>query len=299
MKAISTVTSLIVPAVVVFVLFGLTFSLAGASPVLPQFDADNFSDPTKIDNPWLSLPVGAGFEYEGETADGTEIIQIEIPGDTKKVMGITTLIYRDTVHIDGELVEDTYDYLAQDDDGNVWYFGEDVDNYENGKLADHGGSWLAGKDGALPGYWMPADPEVGDEYRQEYYKGEAEDVGEVVTLTATVKNKLATYTNCLKTKDTNPLEPSSAIEYKYYCKQVSALVLEEKPEENERVELVDFELSDDGDDEMGDDENDDADDGVDDDEDEMSGNSAVTAKMQTLIDLLTRLIALLKQQRLN
>jgi hypothetical protein len=148
---------------------------------------------------------------------------------------------------------------------------------------------------------MPADPAVGNEYRQEYYKGEAEDVGEVLSLNATVKNKLATYTNCLKTKDTNLLEPAAAFEYKYYCKQVHALVLEEKPEENERVELVNFELSDDSD-EAGDDDADDSEEDMDDEDDDsgesVSNDSDITSKMEMLIDLLTRLIALLRQKQL-
>ena len=101
----------------VVLMFGFTQTVS-AAPELPVFDATNFSNPTVIDNPWLSLPVGREFEYEGETEDGFEVIEIEITGDTYEVMGIETLVYRDLVWIDGELVEDTRDYLAQDDDGN-------------------------------------------------------------------------------------------------------------------------------------------------------------------------------------
>lgn len=224
-------------------LLGVGAYQAFAAPVLPIFNADNFSTPTLIDNPWFSLPVGLKLEYEGETEDGTETVEIEITGDTRAIMGITALVYRDRVFVDDELVEDTRDYLAQDDDGNVWYLGEDVDNYENGRIDNHDGAWLAGKDDAKPGYWLPGNPRVGDEYRQEFSPGEAEDVGEVVSLNATVNNDLDTYTNCLKTKDTSTLEPRVE-EFKYYCKKVHTLVLEENPDDDERVELVSIESAD-------------------------------------------------------
>ena len=76
----------------------------------------------------------------------------------------------------GDYVEVTKDWYAQDSDGNVWYLGEDTKEYENGKVASTAGSWEHGVDGAYAGIIIPADPKPGLEYRQEYYKGEAEDV---------------------------------------------------------------------------------------------------------------------------
>ena len=131
----------------------------------PAINPADFS--TAITNKYFSLPAGKVFIYEGQTADGLERVEITIPGDTKKIMGVQTLVYRDKVTLNDQLIEDTRDYLAQDKEGNVWYFREEVDNYENGKLRDHHGSWIAGVDGAMPGIWMKANPKVGDTYRQE------------------------------------------------------------------------------------------------------------------------------------
>lgn len=235
---------------------GFTATASAATAVIPEFDAGNFSNPTVIDNPWFSTPVGLELEYEAETEDGTETTEIEITGDTKMVLGIETLVYHDSVFLDGELIEDTLDYIAQDDDGNVWYFGEDVDNYEDGVITDNDGAWLAGVDGAVPGYWMLADPRVGDYYKQEYLEGEAEDEATVLSLTETVTTVMGTYTSCLKTKDVNPLDPEGVIEYKYYCKETSTMTVEEKPSDGEREELVEIEHGEDGDD-MDDDEDED------------------------------------------
>ncbi len=203
----------------------------------PEIDPDQFS--STIDNPFLTLLIGTKFVYEGKTEDGVERVEIEILDETKTVMGVETRIYWDRVWLDDELIEDTRDYLAQDVTGNVWYFGEDVDNYEAGKIVDHDGSWLAGVDGAQPGKWMLTDPQVGETYRQEYYVGEAEDMADVISLTENVSVPAGDYTNCLQTYDYTPLEPDVK-EYKYYCKDVAGLALEVGVDSNERIELISF-----------------------------------------------------------
>jgi hypothetical protein len=201
----------------------------------PAIDPADFS--TTIDNPYFSLPIGKQFVYEGETEEGVERVEIEVLDETKTIMDVETLIYWDRVWLDGELVEDTRDYLAQDTAGNVWYFGEDVDNYEAGKIVDHDGSWIAAVDGAQPGMWMPADLTVGDTYRQEYYEGKAEDMADVISLTEAISVPAGTYTNCLQTYDYTPLDPK-AKEHKYYCKDVAGLVLEVDINTTDRVELL-------------------------------------------------------------
>jgi hypothetical protein len=275
-------------------------SLAAAE--LPTFNASNFSNPTNITNPWFSLPVGREFEYEGETDEGMETIEIEITGETKTVLGIKALVYRDIVWVDGEVVEDTRDYLAQDNSGNVWYFGEDVDNYEDGKIVDHDGSWLAGVDGAKPGYWMKANPKVGDFYKQEFYAGEAEDEAKVLSVTEKVKIGLGNYKDCLKIQDIVPGDP--VVEYKYYCKQVRGLVLEEKPEDGERIELVEYETEDgtDEDEDEAEDElafetdDDDLDEGKDKDKGGEKKVKDVHSLQVQLLALLQQLIALLQSR---
>lgn len=206
----------------------------------PDINPSEFT--TAITNKYFSLPVGLKLTYEGETEDGTERVEIEITGDTKEIMGVMTLVYRDRVWVGNELVEDTRDYLAQHENGDVWYFGEDVDNYEDGELSDHDGSWHAGVDGAKPGIWVKQNPVVGETYRQEYYSGEAEDMAEVLSLTENVSVSYGSFVNCLKTKDWNPFEPG-VYEHKYYCPDARTLVLEENPIENGRVELLTREVA--------------------------------------------------------
>ncbi|HUC20387.1 MAG TPA: hypothetical protein VMR98_02750 [Candidatus Polarisedimenticolaceae bacterium] len=202
----------------------------------PQIIPADFS--TKITNKYFSLPVGKKMVFEGKIKTGaTEKIEIEILGGTKTIGGVETVIYHDKVYDDGQLVEDTRDYLAQHKNGDVWYFGEDVDNYENGKLKDHHGTFLHGKDGAKAGIWMKASQKVGDSYRQEYYKGQAEDMRDVVATGLTVTTKLGTYTDCVKVYDWTPLENTSR-EHKYYCPQVGSLVLNEDLVTGKRSELT-------------------------------------------------------------
>ncbi len=269
--------TLSVYALTVFVCASLLLSVQVASAEIgsakdydPVINPSDFS--TSITNRYFSLPVGLKAESKGETEDGIETIEITVPGDTKMLMGVKTLVYRDKVWLDGELIEDTKDYLAQDKEGNVWYFGEDVKNYENGKLKDTHGSWLAGVDGALPGIWMEANPKVGDEYRQEYYKGEAEDTGKVISVSRTVTVPAGKFTNCLQTLDQNPLEPRSTDEYKYFCPEVKGFVLETDLEGGERIELVKVTQP------------------------NQTENSAEIAKLQTIIKLLLQVIELLKQK---
>lgn len=227
---------------ITFLAVALMFLVSGAyvhaaEPMLPDFESAIFSDPTTIDNPWYTLPVGVVFSYEGESENGRETETVENTGDTKEIMGISAVVQRDLVYLDGELIEDTRDYLAQDDEGNVWYLGEDVDNYEDGVLVDHEGSWLAGEDGAQPGFWITAHPKKGDVYYQEFLKGEAEDVAQVMSLNAKVKTDLGVFKGCLKTKDTTRLEPG-VVEYKYYCLQEGMLVQEVNKKDHETNVLI-------------------------------------------------------------
>jgi len=212
----------------------------------PTIKPDEFT--TKITNKYTSLPVGRKLTYEEQTVDGTEKVEITIDGQTKKVMGVTTLVYRDKVWLDSnedgkytakEIIEDTKDYVAQHKNTrDLWYFGEDVSNYEDGKFLNNDGSWLAGKDGAKPGIWVKQSPKVGETYLQECYKGEAEDTVEIVSLDTNVKLKeFGTLKDCLKTYDYTPLDAESK-EFKYYCPSLGARVATENILTEERAELV-------------------------------------------------------------
>jgi hypothetical protein len=176
-----------------------------------------------VDNRYFSLKPGTKFTYEDKR--GIERIEISVTNETKKVMGVTTTVVRTREWKYGALWEDTYDWYAQDRAGNVWYFGEAVDYYRNGKVAHHAGSWEAGVDGAKPGIIMLADPRVGETYRQEYYRWKAEDMGTVVATDKRVTVPYGTFENCLQIEDWSLIEAGR--EYKYYCPAIGFLVREE------------------------------------------------------------------------
>lgn len=196
----------------------------------PVIDPSRFV--ARVDNPLFPLPPGACWEYRS----GDETIEVTVTDQRKTILGVEVTVVRDVVTVDGEVIEDTYDWYAQDVDGAVWYFGEDTRSFEDGEVSTEG-SWEAGVDGAKPGLIIPADPEVGDQYRQEYYACEAEDMGEIVSLCEDVTVPLGRFTGCLQTLDTTPLEPDVR-EHKFYCPGVG-LVLAVDLESGEREELVD------------------------------------------------------------
>jgi hypothetical protein len=204
----------------------------------PQIDPAEFT--TEIDNPYLPFRPGTRWVYEGTGDEGeAERIVVEVTSETRQVMGVECVVVRDTVTVDGELAEDTFDWYAQDADGNVWYFGEETSEYEDGEVVSTEGAWEAGVDGAQPGIVMEADPQPGDVYRQEYYEGEAEDMGEVLRLGEQVDVAFGSFDDVLVTRDWTPLEPDVA-ENKYYAQDIG-MILEEKVEGGSgRAELVEL-----------------------------------------------------------
>jgi len=209
---------------------------------MPTMVTDNVDQPTVIDNPYLPLIPGTSYTYETETDEGLERIIVEVLADTREVLGITNVVVRDRVYFDDVLIEDTHDWFAQDNEGSVWYFGEDVDNYNynnNGDLIDisHEGAWEAGVDGAQPGITMKANPRIGDSYRQEYYQNEAEDLAVVAHIEVNITLVDGTEYITLKVKEWNPLDPDAGFEYKYYAPEVG-LVREENEDGDEKIDLV-------------------------------------------------------------
>lgn len=213
---------------------------AGDQFPLPKFDPCNFSNDGIVNNTYYTLTPGTTFTYEGETEDGHEKNIVIVTNQTREILGVNATVVWDRVWLEDELIEETFDWFAQDKDGNVWYLGEDSKEYENGEVTTTEGSWEAGVDGAKPGINMEADPQIGDQYKQEFYKGHAEDQAEVVSLNETVTVPFSTFTNCLKTSDSTPLEPTTGDEDKYYCTDVGGVVLEVAIESGERSELIDF-----------------------------------------------------------
>jgi len=193
-----------------------------ADPYSPTIDPSAFS--TKIDNPYFPLVPGTRFIYEATTPDGLQRTTTEVTPDTKQLMGVNTVAVHDAVSIDGTLREDTIDWYAQDRDGNVWYFGEATKEFDGDKV-NTSGSFEAGVNGAVPGIIMPGHPQVGDQYRQEYAKGIAEDRGDVIGLTGTETSKLTgPVKDLLVTKDVDLLDPSGPAENKYYARGIGLIL---------------------------------------------------------------------------
>ena len=206
-------------------------------PYRKEIEPANFVD--RVDNRYFPLTPGTTFVYEGKTEDATVRVEDYVTHETKQVLGVTCVVVRNRVIENGDLVEETFDWYAQDKDGNVWYFGEDAKEYEAGVVVSTKGSWEAGVDGAMPGIIMEANPQVGDFYRQEYYKGEAEDMAEVLSLTESASVIYGSFDNLLMTREWTLLEPG-IVEHKYYAPGVG-LILEVMVEGgSERVELVEI-----------------------------------------------------------
>ena len=214
-----------------------------AANYAPNIDPSNFVK--EVDNPYFPLEPGTTWVYEGQTPEGTERVEDTVLRETKRVMGVECVVLRDRVWLNGELIEDTVDWHAQDKEGNVWYFGEYTKEYENGKVVSTGGSFVAGEKGALPGIIMPADPKVGDSYRQEYYKGEAEDMAEVISVDGSALNDAVSTPydsfskDVLVTKDWNPLEPD-ILEHKYYAPGIGLIGETKVTGPAEKLELIDL-----------------------------------------------------------
>ena len=209
-------------------------------PIINPADfEDDGGNALPIDNQYWPLVPGTTFIYEGETEDGLETNEVLVTSETKEILGVTCTVVLDRVWVDGELAEETLDWYAQDKAGNIWYFGEDSKDYEGGVVVSTEGSWEAGVDGAKPGIVMLADPHPGDSYRQEYYEGEAEDMGKVLRLNASASVPFGDFAQCLVTKEWTTLEPG-VVEQKYYAPGVGLVLVRELRGKTINIELVDI-----------------------------------------------------------
>jgi hypothetical protein len=194
----------------------------GSQPV--QLDPAEFT--TEIDHPYWPMKPGTRWTYREVDEEGEiKEVVVVVTTQTKKVAnGITARVVRDTVRVDGSIIEDTFDWYAQDAHGNLWYLGVDTGEFEVGTHSPRAGSFEAGVDGAVPGMMIPADPAPGMRYRQEYYKGEAEDNGEVLSTAEMAQVPAGLYRGALLTKDTVTIEPDVQ-EYKLYAPGVGPVLV--------------------------------------------------------------------------
>ena len=219
----------------------------GAGSELPQgseqVDIDPADFTTQIDNPYWPMKPGARWVYRETDQEGADYrVVVTVTNRTKKLAnGVEARVVSDVLSdkSTGELVEKTDDYYAQDSDGTLWYMGEATAEYENGKVKTRAGSFEAGVDGAQPGVIMPADPEVGQSYRQEYLKGEAEDAGKILSLGAQAEVPAGHYSPTAMTQDTSPLEPK-VFEIKFYAKGIGPVLEITASGGSDRDELISY-----------------------------------------------------------
>ena len=225
--------------------------------ILPNFDQAQFTPEAPIDNPYFPLSPGTVFSYGGETLEGeVESNDVLVTDATRQIAGVTATVVRDTAYIDGVLAEDTFDWYAQDQSGNVWYLGELTFAYEfteEGPQTDTEGSWEAGVEidpegqpgvVAAAGQIMPSVERLqeflasGEAFYQEFAPGIAEDQAEVTSLGETVTVGEVQFTDVLRTFETTALEPDVA-DFKYYAPGLGQIRTEET-EEGEIVLTVDL-----------------------------------------------------------
>jgi hypothetical protein len=217
---------------------------SGSSPktALPQGSEPSKLDPadftTTIDNPYWPMAVGTRWTYrETDNEGGKRRVVVTVTPQTKTIIGIEARVVHDQVTDASGLVEDTFDWYAQDADGNLWYLGEDTKEYENGKVTTTEGSWEAGVDGAEPGVIVPAHPEPGMSYREEYYKGHAEDAASILILDAYARVAYGRFEHMLQTRNTSGIEPD-VVEEKLYARGVGPVLEITVSGGSDRAELL-------------------------------------------------------------
>jgi hypothetical protein len=219
-----------------------TFS-AAASPARVRHDYSPTIDPAsfggQVDNRYFPLKTGTKLVYRGVAENGRtpQTDEVLVTRRKKVILGVKCVVVRDTVTSRGKPVERTYDFYAQDSQGNVWYFGEDSRGYRNGHFVKAGDSWESGVDGAKPGVIMEAHPKAGDFYRQEYYLGHAEDAATVLGKGGRVKVPFGTFKRTLATVEQSALEPG-AREKKWYASGIGEIKSKVVKGDHEAFSLV-------------------------------------------------------------
>ncbi len=202
-----------------------------------QLDPEAFS--TRIDNPYLPMRPGERRVYRVTDSEGLKQRDVvTVRHDTKQIAnGVTARVVYTVVSERGRRVEDNHAWFAQDNTGNVWHLGEEAREFQSGDVKTTKGSWEAGVDGAQPGVMMPAHPKVGLAYREEQYKGVAQDRARVSSRRERVEVPFRRFRRVLLIEETEPIEPE-LLDYKFYAKGIGPVLGVEVSGGSDRQELV-------------------------------------------------------------
>jgi hypothetical protein len=220
----------------------------GGEPVFPDFDAGNFDNPTVIDNQWVPMQLGSMWTYEGTALDEEDNSTIDrrivfiVTDLTKEIEGVRTVVAWIEDFTDGELGEKEIAFYAQDNSGNVWYFGEHPEDYENGKFIE-APTWIAGFEDARPGIVMMANPQLGMPNVYQGWGPEAEwsDYGRVEQMGQETCVPVDCYKNVLVNAEASLTEPG-AFQLKYYAPGVGEVRIGWRGDDptQEQLEMVEY-----------------------------------------------------------
>ncbi|MBO0823156.1 MAG: hypothetical protein J2P27_04765 [Actinobacteria bacterium] len=198
-------------------------STSGHRDYLAPFRPADFHHSTVITNKYFPLVVGATWSWKGEYRGLPYTQKDQVLTGTRRIDGVVTQPVIDQDYVQGKIIAGSIDYYAQDDQGNVWYLGEATVHYVKGQLTDHADSWIAGKDGALPGIFMPAHPQTGRKrFQQEFAPDVAADVENIVTVSKSVCEPMRCYAQVVQANETTVLNPG-VLSAKYYAPGVGLI----------------------------------------------------------------------------
>lgn len=208
----------------------------------PGFNPKRFgADSDRVDNPYFPLPPGRTLTYSGNEGGRPAQDIFTISHKTKVIAGVRAAVVNDRVIHGGRVTERTHDWYAQDRSGTVWYLGEATAELDaHGKVKTTEGSFEAGRDGAKGGIFMPANPQIGQSFKQEDFKGQAEDRFRILSLSETIATPAASSSQAMLTQETTPLEPG-IVDHKYYVQGIGTVLedtVQGAPPGSERLQLT-------------------------------------------------------------
>jgi hypothetical protein len=222
-------------AVATAIIASLVSGAGGARASNGGVDPANFTDPKP--NPYFPLKAGRLYVYRGTEGGDRLRERLLVTHRTKTIVGVQTVVVLDVLHANGELAEKTKDWYQADNDGTVWYFGEDTAEYENGRVVSREGSWQAGVHGAVAGVIMPADPGPTDAYRQEFWPGHAEDQAWIVTRNGHVHVPIGLLHHVVRSYEWTRLEPR-VVSVKFYGRGLGIVAEQDVAGGTEHLVLV-------------------------------------------------------------